>query len=231
MEDATTKYASTAAAITVARIANPVSNPLDAASIGTGAGAGASTGAGAAPDAVAGAGGAAATDSSTFSFTVGRGISGTDARAAEGVVGATVDPAPGSRRKRTVGRGISAMVGLAAGTATRDVSFFASAGMPIMAVSFFACSAPMAAVSRLDWSSATGLAVALCPITPGGRLMRTVSFLDSSSGMIVGSAMDISSPQIFRLEHTLPHVLLSTGFSAAELPLAGRVFLHTIPHT
>ena len=97
--------------------------------------------------------GAGAIGSSTFNFTVGRGISGTDARDAGGGVAAGVAaagagaavtevdgaaPAPGSRRKRTVGRGPSVAAGFADGTPTFDVSFFTAGGKFIIDVSFFA---------------------------------------------------------------------------------------------
>jgi predicted sugar kinase len=72
---------------------------------------------------------AVGTGSSTcLSLTVGRGISGTGGLAAGADDEADGAPGPPSRRNRTVGLGISGTVGLDDGTATREVSFFASAG-------------------------------------------------------------------------------------------------------
>ena len=216
--------------MTAARTATPTSSPLGPAVTVTADGMGAENGAGVwlGEGSEVGAG-AAAIVSSTFSFTVGRGISGTEAR--EAGVGAAVGgaPADGSRRNRTVGRGISPTTGFAAvGTATREVSFFASAGIPIMAVSFLAWS-PMAVVSRLACESVLGLGAAVCPIIPGGRLMRTVSFFDSSSGMIFGSAMGLISADISAETYAARRTAVNAFLPPAELTLAVRAFPHTIP--
>ena len=98
---------------------------------------------------------------------------------ATGATGAAAgaDGADSSRRNRTVGRGISGADGLAAATWTRDVSFFAAGmGAPITAVSFFAsCSGLSFCVGGPGGMEPPGR-----PVTPAGRLIRTVSFLDSS---------------------------------------------------
>jgi hypothetical protein len=111
------------------------------------------------------------------------------ATAAAGAVAAAAGAAGGSSRFNfTVGRGISGTAGLAAVTWTREVSFLGLGvvtGMPITAVSFLASSSGTAGATGLGLAgAAAGAGELVRPVKPGGKLMRTVSFLDSSSGML-----------------------------------------------
>ena len=111
-------------------------------------------------------------------------------RAAAGAAATGAGAGDGSsRRNFTVGRWPGVGDGLAATTCTREVSclgFGASAGRPRTAVSFLASSSGEAA-GLGGTIFAPGGAVGPAgpvprPVNPGGRLMRTVSFLASSAG-------------------------------------------------
>ena len=91
--------------------------------------------------------------------------------------------------------------GLAATTWTREVSFFglgASTGRPRTAVSFFASSSGEDAGVGVGTIFAPGggsgpPGAAPRPAKPGGKLIRTVSFFDSSAGLpCISSAMEIT---------------------------------------
>ena len=102
-----------------------------------------------------------------------------------------------SWRSLTVGRGDSGAPGLAAVTWTREVSFFgfgASTGRLMTDVSLFASSSgDTGGPGGLFCGAGTGAGVlggAPRPVKPGGRLMRTVSFFNSSAGLCgMSSAM------------------------------------------
>src|SRR5579871_5987724 len=117
----------------------------------------------------------------------GRGMAfaATGAPGAPAVAG-TAGAASSSRRNFTVGFA-SAVIGLAAETCTRAVSFFgfgASVGRPKMAVSFLASSSELVTGPGFAGGGAPPggwiLGVVPRPVNPGGKLMRTVSFFDSS---------------------------------------------------
>jgi hypothetical protein len=102
-----------------------------------------------------------------------------------------------SWRNFTVGRGVSGALGFAAATCTRAVSCFgfgASAARLIMAVVRFDSSTGGPGGAGLPAGAPIG--DELRPVRPGGRLIRTVSFFESSAGLISsGFSSAMASPR------------------------------------
>jgi hypothetical protein len=133
-----------------------------------------------------------------------------------------------SRLSLTPGRAVSA-AGLAAETWTREVSFFGlgvTSGVPMTAVSFFASSSgvPGGAVGRNFAGGGGGPPGAEGDLpSPGGRLMRTVSFFDSSGGGAGAEGVGVSSAMKFLsgilLNHKRAIATLSTSLTRPHISL------------
>jgi hypothetical protein len=147
------------------------------------------------------------------------------AAAAEGVGRVDADAGPfaatgagagvaSSWRSFTVGRGVSGVDGFAAATCTREVSCFgfgASAARPMMAVVRFDSSTGVMGDAGLPAGAPRGAEPR--PVRPGGRLIRTVSFFESSADLISsGFSSAMASPRT-KAKHTLQPATLSIGFS------------------